>query len=187
VGETASLEALLKLFTFTKKRDLERYCRALTVESRDFVSLILSCEQNAKPFLHQITFKDIVPEHLIPSDDEWAALAKNPAGELSAEAAKTVSKMAQLFDDRRYLVGHIFFMPDQSRWHFFCFDQRDLEDQRPNHWKEGPHVHFINWLWPRQNAEELWSHFIRESERPGGDFHLRFSMDTDSAKQISGK
>jgi hypothetical protein len=50
MNESSSLESLLKLLTFEKKRDLERYCRALTVESRDFVSLILSCEQNAVPF-----------------------------------------------------------------------------------------------------------------------------------------
>jgi len=185
MGEISNLEALLKIFTFSKKKDLERYCRSLVVNGNDFVSLILSCEQRAEPFIHQISYQDIVPGHLEPSDSELKALADNGLGELGPEAAKAVRKMGQMFEERRYLVGHIFYTPNISQWHFFCFDQRDLEDQRPNHWKEGPHVHFINWLWPGQDPKSVWSNFVGENVRPGNAIHLRFWMNQGTAKSIS--
>jgi hypothetical protein len=93
--------------------------------------------------------------------------------------------MGQMFEERRYLVGHMFYTPNLSEWHFFCFDQRDLEDERPNHWKEGPHVHFINWLWPGQDVKSVWSNFVGENQRPGNAIHLRFSMDLGAARGIS--
>jgi hypothetical protein len=141
--EASNLEGLLNIFTFNRKKELEQYCRSLVVSGSDFASLILACEQRTEPFIHQISHRDIVPGHLGPSDSELNALADNGLGQLGPEAAKTVWKMGQMFEERRYLVGHIFSIPNLSEWHFFCFDQRDLEDQRPNHWKEGPHVHFI--------------------------------------------
>jgi hypothetical protein len=184
MDQPSTLEALLKMFTFNKKKDLERYCRTLVVSGSDFAGLILSCEHQGEPFIHQITYRDIVPEHLDPSDSELKALADNGLGELGAEAAKAVRKMGQMFEERRYLVGHIFFTPNFSEWHFFCFDQRDLEDQRPNHWKEGPHVHFINWLWPGQDPKLVWSNFVGENKRPGSAIHLRFSMNQSAAQSI---
>jgi hypothetical protein len=185
MSEGSNLEGLLKIFTFSKKKDLERYCRGLVVNGCDFVSLILHCEQRGDPFIHQISHRDIVPEHLLPSESEHKALSDNSPGLLTPEAAKAVSKMSQIFTERRYLVGHIFYTPSLSEWHFFCFDQRDLEDERPNHWKEGPHVHFINWLWPGQDAKSVWSNFVGENQRPGSVIHLRFSMDLGTARRIS--
>jgi hypothetical protein len=185
MSEGSNLEVLLKIFTFGKKKDLERYCRSLVVNGSDFVAWILHCELRGDPFIHQITYRDIVPGHLDPSDSELKALANNGLGELGPEAAKAVRKMGQMFEERRYLVGHMFYTPNLSEWHFFCFDQRDLEDERPNHWKEGPHVHFINWLWPGQDAKSVWSNFVGENQRPGNAIHLRFSMDLGAARRIS--
>jgi hypothetical protein len=42
----------------------------------------LSCEHRGEPFIHQIAYRDIVPEHLEPSDSELKALADNGLGEL---------------------------------------------------------------------------------------------------------
>jgi hypothetical protein len=170
----SSLESLLKLFSFEKKRDVERHCRTLTVRVEDFVALVMACDASGQPFAHEISYRDKVPPQLIPSDDEIEALESTPAGTfLSGAAAKAASKMSQSFVDRRYFVGHMFFTPDHSRWHFFCFDLRDLQTEG-NHWTEGSHVHFVNWLWPRLDAKSVWSHFLTSDDRPGGDIHLRF-------------
>jgi len=151
-----------------------KYCRDLTISSGDFVTLVLACKMSGRPFNHQIDYRDRLPDHLVPSDSEIAALESTPAGsDLKGEAAKAVSKMSQSFIERRYLVGHLFFEPDYSQWHFFCFDQRDLETTG-NHWKEGSHVHFVNWLWPGQDPKSVLSDFVTEEERPGGAIHLRF-------------
>lgn len=166
-----SLDSLLEIFTFEKKADLVRHCKNLTISSEDFVKLILACEATGQPFLHEITYKDIARPHLVPKDSEIEALKSTPAGSLVAgDAAKAVSKMSQFFVDRRYLVGHMFFTPDKSKWHFFCFDQRDTGGE---HW-EGPHIHFVNWLWPNLNANSVWDHFTTADRRPGPDLHLRF-------------
>lgn len=169
-----NLESLVKIFSFEKKKDLERYCRDLTVSSDDFFKVVLACEITGKPFLHEISFRDKVPPHLVPKDSEIEALKKAPAGTvLAGEAAKAVSKMSQSFQDRRFLVGHMFFSPDRSKWHFLCFDQRDLQ-LKGNHWEKGSHVHFVNWLWPSLNADSVWSAFVSNDGRPGAAIHLRF-------------
>jgi hypothetical protein len=168
-----SLEGLLKIFEFDKKRELERYCRGTVISRSDFADLILACDLQGVPFLHNIFYRDIVPKHSHPSDSERKGLADNGVGPLGPEAAKAIRKVFQLFEERRYLVGHMFYIPDLSRWHFFCFDQRDLEERRPNHWKEGSHVHFMNWLWPKQDAQSVWSNFVKGNYRPGNSIHLR--------------
>jgi hypothetical protein len=170
-----SLEGLLKLFEFEKKSELERYCRTVQISGKDFANLIIACDIHAIPFLHEIFYRDIVPRHLELSDSDIQALHNNKPGPLTPGGAKAVSKMFQMFEERKYLVGHIFYTPNFSRWHFFCFDQRDLEEDKPNHWKEGAHVHFVNWLWPGQDAKSAWLRFVNENGRPGGSIHLRFS------------
>jgi hypothetical protein len=180
-----SLETLLKLFEFDKKRELERYCRITIISKSDFANLVLACDISGEPFLHRISFRDIVPEHLNLSDADHKALADNGVGPLGPEAAKAVRKMFQIFEERRYLVGHMFHNRDLSKWHFFCFDQRDLEERRPNHWKEGSHVHFMNWLWPNQDAKTVWSEFVSGNYKPGSSIHLRFSHEREASKNES--
>ena len=176
-----SLDGLKKLFSFEKKKDLERYCRDLTISSDEFVALVLACNSTGQPFLHEISCRDKIPPHLVPTDPEIEALTSTPAGTfLSGDAAKAASKMSQSFVERRYLVGHMFFTPDYAQWHFFCFDQRDLETS-DNHWKFGSHVHFVNWLWPGQNPKSILSDFVTEEERAGGAIHLRFVEPTQEA------
>jgi hypothetical protein len=181
-----SVEGLLKLFEFDKKKELERYCRTITISKRDFAHLVLTCEMTGAPFLHKIFYHDFVPDHLEPSEAEHKALAENGVGPLGPVAAKAIQKMSQMFEERRYLVGHVFYIPDLSRWHFFCFDQRDLEEHKPNHWKEGPHVHFLNWLWPKKDAQSVWSEFIKDHDKPGSSIHLRFIKERPEPQEMRG-
>lgn len=172
-----NIEAFLKLFTFDKKRDLEKYCRELVIYSGDFADFIVTCELGRLPFLHMIHYRDHVPRHLNPTDEDLAALASNAVGPLQPAAQKTMRKINQMFRDRRYLVGHIFYVPNQAEWHFFQFDQRDLEDERANHWKEGAHVHFLNWLWPNYDAKTLWENFTSGKAKINDSLHVRY-LDT---------
>jgi hypothetical protein len=171
------LEGFLKIFTFDRKKDLDRYCREVVVHSQDFAAFVVSCDGGRMPFQHRIHYRDYVPEHLVPSEPGLGALAHNGVGPLQGDALKMVRKLGQLFRERRYLVGHMFFTPDLHEWHFFYFDQRDLEDERPNHWKGGSHVHFINWLWPEHDAQSLWSRFVSADVQLGGSFHIKFVRD----------
>jgi hypothetical protein len=170
-----NLDSLLRIFSFEKKKDLERYCRDLIVSSEDFFKLVLACEFSGVPFLHGISYRDKVPSHLVPKDAEIEALKNTPAGTiLTGEAAKAVSKISQIFEKRRYLVGHMFQTPDHSRWHFFCFDAISDLRLQGNHWEKGAHVHFVNWLWPNLRADSVWENFVHDDNRPGASLHLRF-------------
>jgi len=173
------VEGLLKIFTFDRKADLERYCRDLVVYQSDFVAFVLACDAGRLPLRHKIHFRDYVPEHLEPSESQREALAANGVGPLKGEALKMVRKMFQLFEERRHLVGHMFFTPDLSEWHFLYFDQRDVTEGGPNHWKGGSHVHLLNWLWPEYSAESLWNTFTSGRAKPGGSFHIRYSSRDD--------
>ncbi len=102
--ESPNTEALLKLFAFDKKRELEKYCRDLIIHSRDFANFILACEFGSFPFLHQIHYRDHVPDDVHLTDRDLAALSANPVGPLEPGAQKTVRKIGQMFKVRRYLV-----------------------------------------------------------------------------------
>lgn len=177
--ESKNTDAILKMFTFDKKRELEQYCRTIVIDSSAFANFIFACELTGSPFIHEIHYRDHVPEHLHLSDKDSTALAANGVGLLQPDAQKAVRKISQMFKDRRYLVGHIFYTPDLSKWHFFQFDQRDLEDEQ-NHWKEGAHIHFLNWLWPNYDAKTLWASFTSGKAKMNDSLHVRYF---DAARQ----
>jgi hypothetical protein len=89
---------VLKIFSFEKKGDLEKYCRSVVISSRDFFALVVACELTRNPFSHEISYRDKVSEHLNPSDSEIQALKSTPAGSLlTGDAEKAVRKMSQMF------------------------------------------------------------------------------------------
>jgi hypothetical protein len=40
----SSLESVLKIFSFEKKGELEKYCRGVVISSKDFFALVVACE-----------------------------------------------------------------------------------------------------------------------------------------------
>jgi hypothetical protein len=173
-----AMEGLLKIFTFDKKRDLEKHCREITIHRGDLATLILTCQDGLMPFRHRIYRRDYVPRHLRPSQKEREALANNGVGPVTGDALKMVQKIEQLFQDRRHLVGHMFDTPGSPYWHFLYFDQRDLKDDGTNHWKQGAHVHLVNWLLrPQSDPETLWAEFTNGNMKLGGSLHIRFADD----------
>jgi len=168
-----NVAAILKLFTFEKKRELEKYCREVIIYQSEFVDVILACESGTLPLLHQIHHREIRPENVLLTDKDHAALAANGVGLLRPDAQKAVNKIGQIFRVRRQLVGHIFYAPGTSEWHFFQFDQRDLEQEGTNHWKEGAHIHFLNWLWPNYNGNTLWADFVSGRAKMNDSLHVR--------------
>ena len=182
---TRDLESFLKLFTFSKKRNLERYCRGTMVYGSDFAAIIMACDAGRLPFHHRIYHSDIVPEHLVPTEASLSALSRNArkgVGPLDREGCKAIRKVFTLFDQRRWLVGHMFFTPGLHEWHFFYFDQRDMAENA-NHWKGGPHIHLVNWLWPTLDPRLVWRDFVSTNKPPPQALHLRYDPDdlTDSA------
>jgi len=173
--EAVDLKGLLTLFTFDNKVALKRYARSVVIHQRDFVALILACQRGALPLRHRAHFSQRLREHLVPSDEDRRALEENGVGLLKPRARKTMSKVFQLFKERRTLAGHMFYTPSLHEWHFFSFDQNDLLESSGNRWAHGAHIHFVNWLWPHVEPREVWSRFVRDSEKPSSSLHLRHS------------
>jgi hypothetical protein len=127
------------------------------------------------PRHHDIHFVDILKnQKLHPTDEDGVALAESGVGPLRGVAVKVVRRFGQMMVERRYLVGHMFYTPGFSEWHFIDFDQRDTESVRRNQWNGGPHIHFVNWLWPRLDAVTVWRNFVTTNEPPGGALHVRY-------------
>ena len=167
------MESLIRLLTIDKKRELIKFCSSSQIHSCDFVLLILACESGLLPWKHQISYRDFVPEHLIPTQKDHDGLSRSHVGATHSDGQKAVRKIHQLFVQRRYLVGHIFYTPDHTNWHFFYFDQRDLSTHG-NHWQHGPHIHLINHLWPNWNLTSLWNAFHSGNPKLNSAVHIKY-------------
>ncbi len=162
---------LQKLLSIEKKSELSKYCKDLVIKKEDFARLVLGCYRIG--YFHQRKSNDFVPEHLWPTDQELEGLSSDgPNHELSRDGKKFVRKVDQVFKDRRFLIGHVF--SNSSKWHIFFFDQRDLGAHTKSHWKEGPHIHFVNYLWPRVDPDKLWKDLGNSDADIGDSLHIRF-------------
>lgn len=171
--DVESFKKVLRIFEIDKKKELDWYCRGITIDSEDFFYLILAAEQGLIGYNHRIHHKDIVPKELELDSGKIDPLETDESGHLIAESLKFFRKAKQIFEVRRFLVGHMFYTSNHKYWHFFYFDQRD-HSKNANHWEHGPHIHLINWLWPNYNSKSLWSDFLSEKPKMKGALHIRY-------------
>jgi len=139
----------------------------------DFVNLIDVCESYEIGLKHHTYQRDIISPHLNPNENKFGfILNKRLLG--SEQERKIFRKMFQLFRERRYLVAHVFYVPPGLKyWHFFYFDQRDILEKN-NHWHYGPHIHFINYLWPEYTARGIWKQFTTGKSKLNKAIHIRW-------------
>jgi hypothetical protein len=171
--QEAGIATILQIFTAQKKSELKAISRAAIIDKTSFANFVLACMSGNTPWSHQISHRQFVPEGIQPNDQELAALGKAKVGKAEGDAKKAITKIGQIFVQRRMLVGHIFYTPDLSNWHFIYFDQRDI-DRRQNHWGQGPHIHLINFLWPNQTAAGLWEQFNTGNVQLSNALHIRY-------------
>lgn len=172
--EPKDIEGILNLLNQSKKREAVKYCKNLSIYSSDFVILILAAQAGAlAPYKYASHFNERIPEHLHPSDDELAELSKNEIGPLRGKSKKAITKVYQIFKDRRCFAAHLFYTPDYKYWHIFYFDQRD-NDSHKNHWKEGPHIHYLSDLWPQHKLPEIWNKVLSGDKNLCSTPHIRF-------------
>jgi hypothetical protein len=175
----ARLRQLLTLFTFEQKGRLKRYARNVVVHQREFVDIVLACDQGLLPLHHRARYHRSVPPELVPSVDELATLAQAKGG-FKGQERRTIRRLGQFFARSYWSAGHMFYAPGLLEWHFFVFDRWDQAEGRPAHWAHGRHVHFVNWLWPELRPDEVWSRFVSKGEKPAGSLHIR---DADPAAE----
>ncbi len=169
----SSVNGLLKIFCITSKGPLVQHCKSLTIDSADFVNIIQYSESRLIPYLHTIHHSEFVPIDVAPTREDAVFGQLTPGTQLEGNALKFFNKIGQVFKVRRLLVGHMFINPQSQQWHFFYFDQRDT-DHLSNHWKKGPHIHFINYLWPKYTAQTLWEKFATGNPNISRSIHIRY-------------
>jgi uncharacterized protein YlbG (UPF0298 family) len=165
---------LTTLFSLRRARELRKFCKHAIITTKDFSQTIMLCELNVLLWRHEIFRRDVIPEHLVPTDKEMSLLRGLKAGDT---IPKPINKIMNSFKERRLLVGHIFYNSDLSNWHLIYFDQRDT-DAHQNHWSEGSHVHLINCVVrPNQNAAEVWKQFCEGNSQLGSAIHIKCALD----------
>jgi hypothetical protein len=174
MNKVSNIEDILNLMNKTKKRDAITFCKKLTINSTDFANLILVAIAGIlDPYKYANHFNDRIPGHLIPSDEERTAMGSNGIGPLRGKAKQAISKFSQMFIDRRYLAAHLFYTLNYKYWHLFYFDQRDNEDHN-NHWKEGPHIHYVSDLWTQFKMPDIWNRVLSGDTKFGSTPHIRY-------------
>jgi hypothetical protein len=160
------------LFSLERKADLKKFCKQAKITKEEFSHTIFACEMGLLPWRHKISHRNFVPDHLQPTEDEWNSVGPALTSD-DRSVPKALRKIMIQFDERRLLVGHVFYNDDLSRWHLLYFDQRDTSPHR-NHWTAGSHLHLINWLlWPGKDANEAWHEFHGGNPSLGGALHIR--------------
>jgi hypothetical protein len=182
VADTSELDLFLKLLTLRTKSEVQAFAKATTFTQRGFADLILATEGGAFPWVHLMHVDDRVPEHLHLTEADKTAMKNAKAGTHTKGTKKATNKILQFFDERRYLVGHLFGNDDLTDWHLFFFDQRDRDDHR-NHWEHGPHIHYVSVLWPNLEPGPVWESFRVNRETPKGAAHLRYQTPDPPARR----
>jgi hypothetical protein len=169
------LEKLITLFNLKNKREIEKYCNSLVISSEGLATLILIARTaGLEPYLYACHFTQLVPEHLPPSTEELKALSQNDVGPLKGKAKKMMSKISQIFIDRRLLAAHLFYDPSQKYWHMFYFDQRDLQGDR-NHWKNGPHIHYSHDSFVNEPLDDVWEKVCLKKPEFPKSIHIKYN------------
>ena len=176
-----TLKAFLKIFEIGTKKELLKHCKTTVIHSDHFANFIGLAEAGLLQYRHLIHYRDLVPEHLHPKPEEIQGIPLTVGAKLEGKPLTFFNKVQQIFRDRRYLVGHMFYSSNLKYWHFFYFDQRDLS-RYGNHWKHGPHIHFLNFLWPEYTCETLWNQFITRNPTLRSSMHIRY-LDIHSARR----
>ncbi len=175
---TPHFEALFEVLNFSTKRELERHCKNLIIYQQDLVALILATQHGAlEPYRYANHFDRTTTSNLYPNDTERSAISKNGIGEFKTRGAKKfASKISQLFKEQRALAAHIFYSPNHRYWHLFYFDNRDTSEHG-NHWKHGPHVHYVSDLWPELTLAEAWRQVTTGDFSFRNKLHIKYRSD----------
>lgn len=183
----SDLEDLIELFNIKDKKSTEKYCRNFVLRSEDLSAVILAARLGAmKPYTYTCHFVTTTPEHLHPTKNDIAAIAANGVGRLKPTALKAVTKVNQIFKDRRMFSAHLFYPPSRKYWHLFYFDQRDVE-AIGNHWRKGgPHIHYSRESFCREPLDQIWKNICTDNPSPPKAIHIRYDYHHNRPKLQRG-
>jgi hypothetical protein len=157
-------DTLARLLAIDKKSDLERYCSKLTIRSDQLTRLILYSPLIG--YLHGRAHEDFEPKEAELSTEDIKILRERKVEKLP----KLGKKIKNLFAVRKRLSAHLFY--NGVKWHLFYFTFRDME--RPGHWTHGSHIHFVNYLWPEYQPDQLEQLLFSERRTKINGIHIKY-------------
>jgi hypothetical protein len=125
-----NLGALVVILYAEKKADLANHCRTTIFYGSDLVNLILASETGLFPFRHEIHHREFIPDDIQIRESDLNTMARAEVGTMDRATAKACGRVEQIFEERRLLTGHLFFLPDLAKWTLFYFDQHDTSKPR---------------------------------------------------------
>jgi len=167
---------IFSLFEADTKKQVEKVCSELTIKSEDIVYLVSLSEANIIefPYLHASKFLEEVPANVHLTKKNIEAIKNNGRGELKRDARKAVKKMFQAPIQVKRTMAHMFYRCDHKFWHFLYFDLKDIA-KSGNHWDYGSHIHYVSWLWPNLECQDVWSAYCQNGKKDiGGSKHIKF-------------
>ncbi len=160
---------LKKIFEFKKKREVRGYLRSIKITQNDFVALINNSEQIG--YSHRLIKREFVPENLELNADDLGAIKASKMGPLSHKTQKAVSKIGEIFQQRKVNHCHLYERGDE--WHAFLFTYEDIRGDRRPHFKHGTHVHYVSSLWGTISKEDLLRSMEKRHKGDGGALHVK--------------
>lgn len=164
------MNTLATLFSCETNAALRKACDEVLLAPGELSAAVWACKSGRVGISHEMFWNDTVPRHLWPTEKDQAQLDAAKPG----EPVKLATKAFQMFKERRYRVGHLFWIPF-GPWHMIHFDQRDAAE-RENHWTGGRHVHLMNYLThPNVEPNEMWEDFRRSPNPKHSGPHIRYA------------
>lgn len=157
-------EKFKKLLEIDAKSESEKYCRKLRIDEFEFFLLIHNCNQI--DFYHQSKFPEYVPDHLVITESDRENLNQGILRPIS-------KKISSLMQERRRIHVHLF--EHGPKWHCFYYSYDDTLPDEKAHWKYGCHLHYVSYLWPKYNKDQILELFDTRKTKISGNLHIRFS------------
>jgi hypothetical protein len=146
-----------KLFASASKSDQQRALGAGAIRGSEFHAACFNCADVG--YRHESHAWEFVPDHLEPSVDEAAALAKGGDDQMRHRLLK---KVGASFNERKRVVVHVFRELNGAAWHILYFTLRDMfgdPQTKEHHWSGGSHVHYLSHAYVRAAVDEVLRRF----------------------------
>lgn len=163
VDELGIPDEIKNLLLADSKTQVEQYAHKLTLSEHALFLLIHNCNQIQ--LSHRSKFRQYVPEHLKLSDTDRKQM------KIGGDPKKALRKIGSSLLERRYIHIHLF--ESGLLWHLFYFSHQDI-DEATNHWRYGPHLHYVSHLWPNLKKSLVWKEFNKRSTNISGSLHIKF-------------
>ncbi|OGO16964.1 MAG: hypothetical protein A2Z14_15305 [Chloroflexi bacterium RBG_16_48_8] len=160
LGIPKAIDALLSA---TTKREVERIAEASIITENELFLLVHNHSQ--KGLTHRSRFPEFVPDHLQITDTDRKEMHSSVFGRISR-------KISSLFTFRKLVHVHMF--ERDTQWQCMFFSYEDIDEPGANHWKHGPHIHYVSHLWPHLDPQQVWEGFDKRKGRVSAGLHIRF-------------